>query len=291
VEEELLDLLDDATLDMPLVAGLAGERRLTRDERRFIRAARRRRGHGLYSDILFTISHEYFDPEEARHLWKQILDHKKRLSQQLGRDAGVAVAALDFLTNVRREIDTASVIRSGKMARVAEVALLDGLTGLLVHSTFLRRLEEELRRAARYGESLALLLLDLDDFKDVNDRRGHQAGDRALEQVGAILGRTARETDVVGRYGGEEFGMVLPRTDPREAGEVAERLRQGIEGVFRDDLGLTASVGLAGYPEHGTDRRRLIDAADDALYRSKQDGKNRSTMYPHTAIVGRGDPH
>ncbi len=284
MEEELLDVLDETTPDMPLVAGLAGDTPLTTEQRRTLDHARRVRGEALYSDLLFTISHEYFEPREARVLWGQILAHKARLGRQLGRNAGVAVAALDYLTNVRQEIGSASVIRSGKLARVAAVALQDGLTGLLVHSTFLRRLEEELRRAARYAEPMAVMLLDLDDFKDVNDQRGHQAGDRVLEQVGAILGRTARETDVVGRYGGEEFGMVLPHTGLEEAGEVADRLRSRVQETFAEDLRLTASLGVASFPEHGTDRHRLLHAADEALYHSKQEGKNRTTMYPDTQV-------
>jgi diguanylate cyclase (GGDEF)-like protein len=284
VERELLDVLDDATLDMPMVAGLARDAPLTPDQWKSIDHLRRTRGERFYSDVLFTISHEYFDPQEAGRLWKQILAHKILLNRQLSRNVGVAVAALDYLSNIREEMETASLIRSGKMARVAEVALLDGLTGLLVHSTFLRRLEAELRRAARYDELLSVVLLDLDDFKDVNDAHGHQTGDRALEQVGTILGGVARETDVLGRYGGEEFGMVLPRTSPEEAGRAAERVRREVEKAFDDDLGLTVSVGVASRPEHGTDRRSLIRAADEALYCSKRDGKNRCTMYPDTAI-------
>ena len=245
------------------------------------------RGDRFYSDLLFTITHEYFDPGEARRLWSRILGHKERLARLLGRDAGVAVAALDYLTNVGADVGTASIIRPGKMARVAEVALRDGLTGLLAHSTFLRRLDDDLRRAARYQQTLGVLLLDLDDFKALNDRLGHQAGDDALEQVGAILGGMARETDVVGRYGGEEFGMVLPHTAPAEAGEVAERLRRRVEETFTGNLGLTTSIGVSTFSADGKECRRLIDAADEALYHSKSQGKNRCTMYPDR-LLGSG---
>jgi diguanylate cyclase (GGDEF)-like protein len=284
VEEELQDLLEEPILDMHLVTALAADAPLTADQRHAIQEARRSRGDLFYSDLLFTISHEYYEPGEARRLWDRILDHKERLARLLGRDAGVAVAALDYLTNVRGEVEPASIIRSGKMAKVAEVALRDGLTGLLVHSTFLRRLDDELRRAARYQQTLGVLLLDLDDFKEVNDRLGHQAGDDALERVGSILGGMARETDVAGRYGGEEFGMVLTHTAPAEAGEVAERLRRRVQETFAATHGLTASIGVSTFPTHGRECSRLIEAADEALYHSKSQGKNRSTMYPERPL-------
>ena len=128
------------------------------------------------------------------------------------------------------------------------------------------------------------MLLDVDDFKEVNDERGHQAGDRVLEQVGAVLQDIARETDVVGRYGGEEFGMGLPQTGPVEAAQAADRAPRKIEGAFDGNPRTTVSVGVASRPEHGTTRRDLIRAADAALYHPKRTGKNRSTLYPRTPV-------
>lgn len=144
----------------------------------------------------------------------------------------------------------------------------------------MERLERELERARRYSRPLALLLFDLDRFKNINDTYGHPFGDRMLRELACIATRSVRAIDLVGRYGGEEFAAVLPETDGARALIVAERLRAAVAARrFTLDSGeevhATVSVGIAVFPEHGTAVDTLICVADTALYAAKAAGRNR----------------
>ena len=161
------------------------------------------------------------------------------------------------------------------------LATTDELTGLANYRQLQQRLDAEVARATRYEKHLSLLMLDADDFKGFNDAFGHIAGDRALADMGAILGSCLREVDLSARYGGEEFAVVLPETDASGAYVVAEKVREAIEShLFGDEAEgrtshLTVSVGLATFPTHADSKETLLREADDALYRAKSGGKNR----------------
>jgi diguanylate cyclase (GGDEF)-like protein len=170
---------------------------------------------------------------------------------------------------------------------IHRLARLDGLTEIANRRYFLERLEAELARAERYKSSVALLLLDLDHFKRINDRFGHQIGDVALRHVAALLtSDVLRRIDVVGRYGGEEFAVMLPETELEGAMIVAERVRAALEArtIPLEDgqvVGLTASIGLAVFPTPGVSSLdALVRRADDALYRAKDNGRNRVESEP-----------
>jgi diguanylate cyclase (GGDEF)-like protein len=156
----------------------------------------------------------------------------------------------------------------------------DGLTGLQNRRRTTERLEIEIARARRYGVPLSVALCDVDHFKQVNDRYGHNMGDQVLVYVGRALQTTLREVDLVGRWGGEEFLIILPDTDVTGGGVVAERLRAGIEALPPFSGGperVTASVGLACFdPSDST--AGLIDRADQALYKAKKGGRNRAEI-------------
>ena len=172
----------------------------------------------------------------------------------------------------------------GDFRRVASQAATDSLTGLANRWTFDEELALEWRRAERVGDPLALILLDLDNFKSVNDSYGHQAGDQVLRRVGQVLAGSVRHLDLAARYGGEEFGVIVPETDLDGAIELAERLRAALEAekVELPDgttLSVTASFGAAvkGDLPGG---ENLVAAADKALYEAKRAGKNRVAPSP-----------
>jgi diguanylate cyclase (GGDEF)-like protein len=159
------------------------------------------------------------------------------------------------------------------------LAFTDPMTGLQNYRAFRACLGDEWKRSIRYGRPLSLLILDLDGFKQINDRYGHPAGDKLLKEVAVILRGSLRETDVPARYGGEEFAVVCPETTEEEARVVAERIRSAVEkGRFRLGLdetsAITCSLGAATYPSNATSEETLIDAADSALYCAKRNGKN-----------------
>jgi diguanylate cyclase (GGDEF)-like protein len=178
---------------------------------------------------------------------------------------------------------------------VEQQALVDSLTGLANRRKVEETLRAELTRAERYGESVCLVLADLDDFKGINDRYGHPVGDEVLKSFAAALRDTVRESDVAGRWGGEEFALVLINTDAVGGARLAERARASFEAqaqaVAGGALTLTASFGVAAFPEV-PEAGELFAAADAALYAAKRDGKNRvavSAGSPSPKMVEMGD--
>lgn len=165
------------------------------------------------------------------------------------------------------------------IARLEDAARTDSLTGVGNRRAFDERFEEELQRALRRADPLGLVVIDLDGFKRLNDRLGHQAGDEALVAVAALLESGARTIDTVARVGGEEFGVLLPGADAGEGLIVAERLRRSIEDSFDGwSERVTGSCGVAAFPTHGATALELLSAADDALYVAKEGGRNRSAI-------------
>ena len=162
--------------------------------------------------------------------------------------------------------------------KLEQLATLDSLTGLYNRRAILGKLRELINLANRYKEDFSLIMLDIDHFKKINDRYGHLAGDEVLEEIATLIHRNIRDTDIVGRYGGEEFIIILPKTNLSSAWVVAERLRSIIEKTeLKDSAGntftITISQGLAG-GERGEDAYSLISRADEALYKAKEKGRN-----------------
>ncbi len=161
--------------------------------------------------------------------------------------------------------------------RVKQLAYLDGLTGIFNRRFFELRILEEIERARRYGAGMAVIMADIDQFKNLNDEFGHLLGDEVLRQVSSIFHQQLRKIDVVCRYGGEEFAVLLTQTNADQAFAVAEKLRKTVEnwqfpGVTRT---ITISAGIATFPLHGMTRDELVRAADNGLYAAKQAGRNR----------------
>lgn len=164
--------------------------------------------------------------------------------------------------------------------RLRELSNTDYLTNLRNRRSFMESAEIEFARAQRFGKSLAIVMVDVDHFKRVNDGHGHGIGDEILKLVGKILAQEVRRHDVIARYGGEEFCFLLAETNEEQARVMAERCRERIEAaqlmVERSVVRVTASVGIAAYPHQGITRvEQLIDLADGALYRAKHSGRNR----------------
>lgn len=164
----------------------------------------------------------------------------------------------------------------------------DALTGLPNHRAMMQILDKELERSRRYGRPYAVLFVDLDHFKALNDSCGHAAGDAALCELVAIVGTTLRGVDTFGRWGGEEFVIVLPETAGDEALSVAERVRAAVAAhAFRagDGVHLTCSVGVAAYPADAVDRDGLVEAADRAMYAAKHLGRNQARAAADPAVA------
>jgi diguanylate cyclase (GGDEF)-like protein len=186
------------------------------------------------------------------------------------------------LTVIARQ--AAEVIRSAQLLQeTRRLAVTDALTGLFNRRHFNQQLEENVSRAARYDEPLALIFLDVDHFKSVNDRFGHHAGDRCLQALARTLRENVRDSDQIARIGGEEFAVLLIRADRELALSIAERLRDRIDDLIVEEdpplpVDLTASLGIAFFREDGDDPRSLMRSADRALYTAKRLGRNRVVL-------------
>ncbi|MDP1809601.1 MAG: sensor domain-containing diguanylate cyclase [Actinomycetota bacterium] len=188
----------------------------------------------------------------------------------------------ELLTSVGSMIG-AAIENSQLYQRLKRISDTDPITGLYNHRFILKRLNAELRRASRYGHTLSVMMLDVDGFKDLNDTFGHPFGDAALKKIALATVAACRETDFVGRYGGDEFLLVLPETRTEAALLISERVRTYVQNlsltpVEREKdirVGVTASLGLAAYPTAGKTGTELIIAADKNLYASKRAARNR----------------
>ncbi len=275
-KDRLTSLLSTDVLTLDLVSALAGDRPLTKAEALLLDNKKNSLGNRFFSDLLYAITHQHFEAAIAETLWQEIVRHKYEMSAALKRNIRVVVAALDYLSNITGDILSTTLIAEDQIADIIDVSLRDGLTGLFNHTFFYRRIDFELNRSARYGTPVSLMMIDIDDFKEFNDRYGHQEGDAVLRSVGALIKAESRDSDICCRYGGEEFCVILPSTDSGEAVLLAERLRKAIEKNQPDNRKLTVSIGIAaasGLPLHTPES--LVKKADDALYEAKAGGKNR----------------
>ncbi|MES9845816.1 MAG: sensor domain-containing diguanylate cyclase [Candidatus Sedimenticola sp. PURPLELP] len=168
-------------------------------------------------------------------------------------------------------------------AKLELISRTDGLTRLMNRRAWEEAVEQEFRRSIRSGRSSTLVMLDIDHFKRVNDSFGHQAGDEVLRQVAETLRKTQRDTDLAGRYGGEEFGVLLLDTNIEGASYFCERVRELVEDLAVDHNGqmihVTISLGISEIPDYMDDYKQWIEHADKALYQSKSEGRNRFTLF------------
>ncbi|MCZ7648545.1 MAG: diguanylate cyclase [Planctomycetota bacterium] len=235
----------------------------------------------FYSDLIYTLTHLRYEEAEARVLWVNLLTHKMEMSDRLGRNVGIRVAALDYFKNILGALDDVKILDASQFIETAQLAVTDGLTGVFNHRYFQDRLLRDINRAKEENGRLTLLMIDIDHFKKYNDVNGHIAGDVALKEVAAVLRRNLKRNDLVARYGGEEFAVILVGIEREKGRHVAERIRQRIEEIdFPNEKilptgNLTISVGLAEFPGDAPDRGDLIAAADRALYAAKHGGRNR----------------
>ena len=198
-----------------------------------------------------------------------------------------------MLTLQRENLDL--IVRNRTLS---EVSSKDSLTGLYNRWFVIEKLDSEMNRAFRHGSPMSLLMLDVDHFKRINDTWGHAAGDQVLQAIGKLLRDSCRVYDVPGRYGGEEFCIVLPETKPGNTTIVAERIRTRLAETAlpcgETSISVTASIGIAGMdelPETGEllSPAALIDRADRALYSAKSRGRNRVEMWDHALFTAAED--
>jgi diguanylate cyclase (GGDEF)-like protein len=218
----------------------------------------------------------------------RIYEVNKKMSGVLKRKEIVSVFS-DFLKDLKTEYREHSSILDSQLAlqlkkvslyeSVEKLSITDGLTEIYLRRYFIDRLSEEIERSRRLKLKFSILMIDIDRFKNCNDKYGHMVGDAVLREIASIIKNNVREIDLLARYGGEEFTVLLPETGRKGALHVAERIRKACEdrliSAYDENLKFTVSIGVSVYPEDAKDSEPLIEKADETMYRSKQEGRNR----------------
>lgn len=237
-----------------------------------------------HARLLRRLFHLEYGEAEAETRWTALSEHRSELSRRLGRDPGALVAGLDYLFNVRGELRDPTVFERSEIESRMRERNTDSLTGLFNRRQFDAVLDREVQRADRGRLRLSLILVDVDRFKSINDRHGHQAGDDLLVAIARAIRRNLRGIDSAFRIGGDEFAAILPGT-PREGAQVvAERIRRDVrQGLYRwpetalGAVSVTVSGGLAVFPDDARCPHELVRKADEALYRVKERGRDGIT--------------
>ena len=243
----------------------------------------RREGSIVYVELLYILCHIRFEPGEAREHWEAVIHHREELEDALGYTVDLSVALVSYFVHVSGKLRNPKVIELKLFEETRASAYKDELTGLHNFRFFQEFLGWEVKRCERSGGEFSIAIGDLDNFKDYNDRFGHEAGNEALQAVGRALQRAGRDQDVVVRYGGEEFVLIMPATSKDDASRAADRVCRAIAEleVSSSDpsRGVTMSVGVASYPADALASEALIRCADRAMYTAKAKGKNQIQLY------------
>jgi len=209
-----------------LIDIVAGDVKPAKEVQYLINKAVEKKGKNFYSDLLYNLTSERFPEDKARVLWQGILRHKYMVSEKLGRNIGIRVATLDYLENLKKLIKAPMIIAETEFARTLKLSTTDPLTGLLNRRVILGKLADAVREHEAKKTKFCMFMIDLDGFKKLNDTQGHQIGDLILQEVAQILRNAMRESDFIGRYGGDEIICILPDTGKDKSKETASRIRQ-----------------------------------------------------------------
>ncbi len=231
----------------------------------------------IYSNILAFFVHLTCNEDEAKNHWNKILENYKYLEEIVDkRRIDLRVAILDYFISLSNLLNNPIIVEIQIFKETQKLALVDKLTGLYNRSYMETALNKEIKRSDRYNKDFSILLLDIDDFKSINNKKGHQFGDEALRVYSQFIKGSCRGEDIVCRYGGEEFLIIFPETSSEEAVTFGERLRKNFKqtDLFKENT-ITFSGGISTYPYDGKSVSDLIKNADKSLYTAKYQGKDR----------------
>jgi diguanylate cyclase (GGDEF)-like protein len=234
----------------------------------------------IYAKLIASFVNVVVPEDTARVLFHRVLKHHQSLVHLLGRPVDIRVSMMDFTVQHPELVRTPVIVDQETFTLSQRMAALDELTGLYNRRFLELSINKELNRARRYSQEFSLVFMDLDDFKQINDTQGHDTGDRVLASVGSAISRLLRREDLAGRYGGEEFVVLLPQTDATGAQRFAQRLQESVRSItVTVDRVVSFSGGIATYPEAGDTTAELLHNADTALYRAKLAGKKQTHLF------------
>ena len=229
-----------------------------------------------------TVAQIDVSEDQANGFWARILERRADIADSLGRKISLKTAMMDVLSGANL-MRVPVMIEYDELKKLQVNAATDALTGLHNRRLFDEYFDKELNRAKRYGQQLAVAILDLHKLKEVNDRHGHLQGDQVLQIAAATLRHTLRNSDFAFRIGGDEFALLLPVTDTEQAVTLCRRVRTQYENELRPlalDIGVTLDFGVAVHPQDGDQKSALLGLADKKLYELKQSGRTPSRVIP-----------
>ncbi len=237
--------------------------------------------------ILFELfASLYFEKEESAKYWDSVLAHRESMKERLRRDVGIKVAILDYFSNIESRFKNPKIVEMELFEQILKASKEDPKTGVYNSKYFLEVLENEMNKAKRNKFPLSLLFLDIDGFKEYNDKFGHVAGDRLLVHISEILKQLVRGEDVAARFGGDEFVVMLTYTEKSNASIIADRIIKEIkkqplnfDGKNKEHYEGGITIGIASYPLDANSCEELMDKADKTLYAAKKAGKNKIRCY------------
>jgi diguanylate cyclase (GGDEF)-like protein len=229
-----------------------------------------------------TIAQVDLDESQSNEFWRRILERRSELAGGVGKRVSWKTAMVDVLAS-QNMLRVPILIEYDDFKKLQINAATDSLTGLYNRRLFDEYCEKELNRAKRYGQHLAMVILDLHKLKEVNDRLGHLQGDQVLQLAAATLRKTLRASDFAFRIGGDEFALLLPQTDPEQATTLCRRVRSQYEAEIRArrlGVGVTLDFGVAVHPQDGAQKAELMGIADERLYELKHEGRVSPRVVP-----------
>ena len=270
-------------MNADLLEIFTGERSGSAKEQKKLREIISKLQQGIYIEAIYILTHTFINnASEARAMFEEIIQHRNNMVHALKRNVSVHVAALDYLQNIRNILKKPTIIEADKYEEFVYRAIVDETTQAFEKDLLDVDLEAEIERCKRFGNRFSILFIDLDNLKSINDSYGHEIGTRAIQTVSNCAGQNMRKYDSMYRYGGDEFVVLLPRTNADEASIISQRIldRVNKSSFEHAALRIGASIGIATFDNKCiTDRKILLCAADSALYSAKHAGKNRINIF------------
>lgn len=229
-----------------------------------------------FSSALEDFVHLSFSDDEAARHWSRIIEIDREIKEKLGRETSIYLSIVDYFTHKNNLLTSPLLVELYLFEETKKMVMMDPLTGAFNRRYMDIFLRKEFYRCGRYNKELSVCLIDIDDFKAHNDSRGHLFGDEILKNIVMMFQESMREEDVLCRFGGEEFLLILPETDSAGARTLVERLHKKISAsTFFTANHVSFSGGVASFPKDAQDLDTLIQTADNCLYKAKSGGKNR----------------
>jgi diguanylate cyclase (GGDEF)-like protein len=243
----------------------------------------RENGEDTYQAIIKILTDLDFESGKAKKSWVDIIKHREEMSNALGRKISLISAISDYFASHNKPFKRHKIVDIKTYEKAIKESTSDSLTGLFNKAYFHNALNQQLSTAIRNKTDLSVLFLDIDDFKGINDTFGHHSGDLVLKNVANMISRELRASDILARFGGDEFVVLMPNTYKTNALVLSERLREAIKHnpikIPDTSLQITVSGGVAGFPVDTRKAENLLHLADSALYRAKGAGKDSISLF------------